>query len=146
MGDYRVLLVDRKEHIQGGATLRGTPSGYIWEDDSGEELDIPPAQTIIKARRALEREMLLTHWVFWPEKKTSPLREKPENKVWLHIPFSLRWELEALRAVTGKSLNELCRMILQDYVRPGTLPPLEQLVTDTMREEYKAKVPKIRID
>jgi len=141
--EYTVSLIDRETQEPQEIRLLESTLGFTWIDQDGNDLEnIDPQPRLILARRELERKYLYTHEIFWPQAQPRSRREKNDIAFCLHLPPSLAWELRLIAGLLGKTPGETMRYMLQNYIRPGTLPPLDQAFLDKIIADYARKCKK----
>lgn len=143
--DYHVDLVERAQphdirHLQ----MHQSPLGYHWQENGADLEEIEPRPTIMQARRALERAYLYTHEIVWPVAipRGAPGRDRADYAVSIHLPRPLLWELRLLAGLHGKPVGGMIRDLIQHYLRPGTLPTLDDAFINQLLEERAAKLQK----
>jgi len=141
--NYVVSLIDRQTQQPQEVTLQESTLGYTWIKPDGSDLEhTDPQPRIIQARRELERKYLYTHEIFWPQmipRNRNPGKDKAEIGFSIHLPVTLLWELKLLAGLQGKKVGVTIRDILQHYIRPGTLPPLDEAFINQIVEQNARK-------
>ena len=138
--EYIATLIDRQTQEPREVKLLESAIGFTWIDQDGNDLEnIDPQPRFILARRELERKYLYTHEIYWPLAQPRSRKEKNDISFCLHLPPSLAWELRLIAGLLGKTPGAAIRDMLQNYIRPGTLPPLDQAFLDKIIADYARK-------
>lgn len=137
---YEVEMIERSTGKVHRLELRESACGSRWVNEAGEDLPHDPQPTLAAARRLLEREYLYTHEIVWPLVPTSRGVKPPNDTIFaIRLPTPLLWELKLLAGMSAKDVSTMIRLIVTDYIRPGTLPPIEQHVANIAGDLYREK-------
>jgi len=141
--EYTVSLIDRETQEPQEIRLLESTLGFTWIDQDGNDLEnIDPQPRLILARRELERKYLYTHEIFWPQIAPRKRQDKAEVMVSVRLTPGIMWELRLIAGLLGKTPSATIRDMLQNYIRPGTLPPLDQAFLDKIIADYARKCKK----